>query len=306
MSTLAYQPVGYDPLRDKTYQSTGLGRDIADYLARKTTQGRAARTVSDKERYLASLALMFPAKTVEDFSSSDVDHWLARQPARSRRHRGSHIRDFFTWARKWDRISENPWDRIDPIKLPAQKTIDVFMSDEVAALTGLSSPDGTLMLILFDTGIRKGEARALQGRHVVPEPMPGQLRIVGGKGDKGRLIPLTHRLSQAIAELQFTDGIGPKDFFWYDRTGGHAIRRTKMVGESSFHEWWKRCLRDADVRYRNPHTTRHTFATTYLRKGGRLTTLSDNMGHESIQTTADLYGHLDVRDRTIDIHLLEA
>ena len=30
--------------------------------------------------------------------------------------------------------------------------------------------------------------------------------------------------------------------------------------------------------------------------GGTLKLLSDAMGHESIQTTADLYAHLDTRD----------
>lgn len=296
----------FDPLRDKSYQATGLGRCIADYLARKTTQGRAARTVSDKERYLASLALMFPSKDVADLTSSDIDHWLARQPAGSRRPRGSHVNDFFQWARKFDLIDRNPMDRLDPIKRPAQKTYDIFMAPEREQLCSLPFPDGPLMLALFDATLRKGEARRLQPRHVLPEPVPGQLRIIGGKGGKDRLVPLTNRLSRALAELTLTDAIGPKDFFWYTRPGGHTIKRSHEQGETSFQTWWGRCLKEAGVRYRNPHMTRHTFATRYLRAGGRLTTLSLVMGHESIKTTFDLYGHLDVRDVTLDMHLLEA
>jgi integrase len=296
----------FDPLRDKSYQSTGLGRDIADYLARKTTQGRAARTVSDKERYLATLALMFPSKGVADLSSSDVDHWLARQPAGSRRHRGSHVRDFFNWARRFDLIETNPFDRLDPIKPPPQKTFDIFLDAEIEQLAALPHPDGPLMLCLFDAGLRKGEARALQGRHVIPEPVPGQLRIVGGKGGKDRLVPLTNRLSRALAELALTEAIGPKDFFWYKRPGGHRIARTEIVNDTSMQIWWARSLDAADVRYRNLHLTRHTFATRYLRSGGRLTTLTQVMGHSSGHTTSDLYAHLDTRDVALDIALLEA
>lgn len=296
----------FDPLRDKSYQATGLGRCIADYLARKTTQGRAARTVSDKERYLATLALMYPDKGIADLTSSDVDHWLAVQSAGSRRHRGSHINDFLKWAVRWDLIEKNPFDRIDPITRKRQKTYDLFLDAEVAQLTALPFPDGPLMLCLFDTGLRKEDARNLQGRHVLPEPMPGQLRVVGGKGDKDRLVPLTQRLSRALAELQFTEGIGPKDFFWYQRPGGHKIKRSAQIGDTSMHVWWHRCLTDADVRPRNLHLTRHTFATRYLRAGGRLETLSMVLGHESIKTTFDLYAHLDVRDVTLDIALLEA
>jgi integrase len=55
----------------------------------------------------------------------------------------------------------------------------------------------------------------------------------------------------------------------------------------------------------DPHLTRHTFATRFLRRRGRLETLQLILGHESIQTTADLYGHLDMRDVALDLGLLQ-
>jgi integrase len=51
--------------------------------------------------------------------------------------------------------------------------------------------------------------------------------------------------------------------------------------------------------------TRHTFATRWLRRRGRLETLSVVMGHASIKTTFDLYGHLDRRDVGRDLILIE-
>ena len=78
------------------------------------------------------------------------------------------------------------------------------------------------------------------------------------------------------------------------------------LGAGSFDRWWRRSLASAGVRYRNPHTTRHTFATRWLRRGGRLETLSRAMGHESIRTTFDLYGHLDTSDVAADMALMEA
>jgi len=39
-----------------------------------------------------------------------------------------------------------------------------------------------------------------------------------------------------------------------------------------------------------------SLATNWLRKGGRLETLSLILGHASIRTTFDLYGHLDTTD----------
>ena len=50
---------------------------------------------------------------------------------------------------------------------------------------------------------------------------------------------------------------------------------------------------------------RHSFATRYLRQGGRLETLRQIMGHSSVRTTVDLYAHLDLSDARIDVLLLD-
>jgi integrase len=303
--TILAQRVTFDPTRDKSYQATGLGRAIADYLARKANQGRAPRTLLDKERFLSTLALMYPTKTVADITSSDLDHWIASQSAGSRRHRASHINDFFEWAVRWDHVETNPMDRLDPIPMPKQKTYDIFTEPDMLALINLPQPNGALLLLMLDAGLRKSECRNLQARHILDEPAPGQLRIIAGKGGKDRLVPLTLRLSQALADLRFLEGLNPNEYVWPDRPGGgKVVRRAKPIGESSFHRWWVACLEQADVNYRNPHITRHTFATRYLRAGGRLETLSMVMGHASIKTTADLYTHLDTRDVALDIALL--
>jgi integrase len=305
MSVLLADRGTFDPIRDKSYQATGLGRAIADYLARKANQGRAQRTLIDKERYLSSLALLFPHKQLGDLTSSDVDHWISQQSAGSRRHRASHINDFLEWAVRWDHIVTNPMDRLDPIPMPKQKTYDIFTEPDMLAMTNLSQPNGALMMLMLDTGLRKSECRNLQARHILDEPAPGQIRVIAGKGGKDRLVPLTRRLSQALADLRLLHGLNPTDHLWADRPGGGpSWRRSKPIGETSFHRWWVESIDAADVTYRNPHTTRHTFATRYLRAGGRLETLSMVMGHASIKTTADLYSHLDTRDVAIDIALL--
>jgi integrase/recombinase XerD len=160
------------------------------------------------------------------------------------------------------------------------------------------------MTILVDAGLRKGEARTLQVRRLKVDT--GELIIIGGKGDKDRLVPMTTRLRTALEGFLLLEQLSPNDFLWYTRPGGGAINRRRQIGEGSFYLWWKRCLEQAGVRFRNPHTTRHTFATRWLRRGGRLETLSVVMGHASIRTTFDLYGHLDTRDVLQDLLAMEA
>lgn len=55
-----------------------------------------------------------------------------------------------------------------------------------------------------------------------------------------------------------------------------------------------------------PHTasvdTRHTYATWLLRKGAGMESVKELLGHASITTTMDTYGHLTVEDarRTLE------
>jgi integrase len=72
--------------------------------------------------------------------------------------------------------------------------------------------------------------------------------------------------------------------------------REKPVGEGTFARWWRRCLDEAGVAYRNPHTARHTFATRWRRRGLGLDEIQLLLGHASIQTTSDLYVHTGIED----------
>ena len=73
----------------------------------------------------------------------------------------------------------------------------MFDDPEISILTGLPHPDGVLMQILFDAGIRKEEATNLQVKHFRTDELPGLLDI-HGKGDKWRTIPCTLRLAQRL------------------------------------------------------------------------------------------------------------
>ena len=208
--------------------------------------------------------------------------------------------------------SRNPLDLVPKQKRNPRRHIETFTDAELALLAGLPSPDGPLFSIMFGTGLRKGECRRLQARHVNLER--GRLIVHQGKGGKDRVVPLRN-LTRVLAEWFLLDGIRPDDFLWYTRPGGGRISRSKPAGEGSFHRWYATSLAAAGVAYRprasgdpgihNPHVTRHTFALNWLRSGGRLETLSLILGHESIKTTFDEYGHLDMTDVAFDLELVE-
>lgn len=306
-------PYSFDPLRDKSYAATRLGRDVADFLAWLELGGTSPRTLDQYERDLSRGALLFPAKAIDEITDGDALQIARQFKPGERRVRVAAWRSFYKWARGSRRVVVNPFDALPKIRRAPKRVYDIFTDQEIAALTALPIIDGALMQILLDTGARKGDARNLQLQHYRPEPSLetpyGVLVFKEGKGGDDRQAPVTQALAQKLADLATLERLSPGDFLWYSTPANgvsRRIRRSSPCGEGTFARWWARCLADAGVRYRNPHMTRHTFATRWLRRGGRLETLKRVMGHASIKTTEDLYSHLDTRDVGADLILIES
>lgn len=293
----------HDLLRDSRHESCAAAREMADWLAWLELGGAAASTLYGYEWVVARLLRFNESKTLAEFTDADIAHVLGTFPPASRRERAQAIKSFVKWGLRTRRIERNPFDLLPEIKRRPQKVIDVFSDAEIAVLTSLPDNDGDLMLILFDAGLRRSEARNLQVRNIIFDRE--ELVVLRGKGGKDRAIPMTSRLTAALSKWCLLDAFEDDDYLWATRPGGYYLRRTKPMGDTSFRSWWERSIETSGVRYRNPHTTRHTFATRWLRRGGRLETLSRAMGHSSIKVTADLYAHLNTTDLAVDLRLIE-
>lgn len=297
--------IGYDVLRDSRHRDAAAARECADWLSWLELEGKAPRTLDDYERTVAVLLRMFPTKTVHEFTDGDLTHVLRAFPAASRRVRRAALSSFFQWAKITRRITDNPLEMVPKQKQTGQRVTDVFSDAERTLLESLPSPDGQLFTILFWSGLRKGEARRLLRRHLNLDR--AEIVIYRGKGDKDRAVPMHPVVQAAVADLDLLERLTGTDHVWYSRPGGgNHTERSRPIGEGTFHRWYGRSLAAASVAYRNPHTTRHTFATRCLRVGIPVERVSLLMGHTSVRTTFDLYGHLDLEDVRRDLLLLEA
>lgn len=239
-------------------------------------------------------------KSLLDATDSELLAFLRSLPPASRKTRRAHFASFYSWAVLNRRIDRSPMDFVPKIRQPARKVIEVFEPWEQAALV---QTDPGRMAIMLYTGLRRGEAQNLRGRDV--DLNNERLIVRRGKGGKGRIVEFGAVCAAHVADLMLLEGIGPDDYVWFSRPGGGVIRRNVPAGESTFRAWWKECLDAAGVEYRKPHTTRHTYATTMLRAGVRLERLQELMGHASISTTKDLYGHLNSADIRADVALFD-
>ena len=266
--------------------------DLADWLVNLELEGKADRTLYTYHRTLAALLRAHPQKTVSEFTPDDVKHLLGATPRRSRHMTRSILNQFFHWAEVESRVDRTPMLRVPRIKHPDRIKGDIFKLSEVAQLEALPSPHGQLFAILFGTGIRKGEARKLRRDHIDLDRR--RLIVRQGKGGKDRVVAMMPSALQAVADLDLTEGLRREDYLWHSKPGGgNRVSRRFAIGDTTYSRWYEQRLEEANVRYLSPHTTRHTYHELLRLAGLSLEERQVMMGHASIRTTADIYGHLD-------------
>lgn len=282
-----------DPLRDLRHRSARSAPDVAAWLAWLELGGKTDGTLEQYEWTLAALLRAYPHTAVNEFTDGQLGVFLLEFPPGSRLPRRSHLSSFFKWARLTRRIEANPMDLLPTMKKPHQPVIDVFTVTERAALCSLPLPDGPLMRVLLEAGLRRSEAINLTGKRIDFER--GDIIVKeGAKGSRDRKVPMTDTLAGALDTLLTLEGIGRDDFLWYDKPGGgfaKRVRRSQPINFVSFSRWWKRCLDEAGVAYRKPHTARHTYATWLKDIGMSIEDIQQNLGHASINTTVSTYVH---------------
>jgi integrase/recombinase XerD len=213
---------------------------------------------------------------------------------------------FFRWARQTKRVTVNPTEELPRFRKPHQRVADVFSDAELEALLALPTVDAAPLAVLLEAGLRKAEARSLQFLRCLPES--GRISVIGGKGGRDRIVPMSDRLQRMLADLALVEGLHHSDFVFYRVQANEFTTRRfrdRPVGEGTFARWWRRCLEQAGVRYRKPHTARHTFATNWRRRGLTVDELSILLGHATISTTADIYVHTTVEDVAARMRELE-
>jgi integrase len=283
--------VEFDPLRDKTYRRAALGPDVVAFLAWLELGGASPTTVDDYERALAVACRMYPQTPIDKLTDVQLGQVFRRFPIASRRVRVAPYSTFFKWARQTRRIEQNPMELMPAIKRTPRREFDIFSEAEIDLLTGLLIIDAAPMALLFDAGLRRREACEMTDRRWNPD----WVQVLNGKGSKDRRVPTSSRLCSVLAEWEIVEGINPDDHILYgvkaNGQGARRVLRKTPIGEGTFARWWRRCLDEAGVRYRNPHMARHTCATRWRRQGHAIDDISDWLGHADLDTTKSLYVH---------------
>ena len=280
-------------VRDLRHMDARAASDLADWLVHLELEGKADRTLYTYVRVVAPLLREFPNHELKDFTPADISFIIGLTPRRSRHIVRSIINRFFEWAEVQDRVDRTPMRKVAKIKHPDRRQRDIFTLAEVATLEALPSPHGHLFAILFGSGIRKSEARNLRREHIDLDKR--RLIVHQGKGGKDRVVAMLPSALQAVANLDLLERLRRDDYLWHTHPGGGSyVSRRWPMGDTTFSRWYALQIEAAGVRYLSPHTTRHTYHELLRLAGLNLEERQAMMGHASIRTTADIYGHLDI------------
>lgn len=159
--------------------------------------------------------------------------------------------------------------------------------------------DRFLFAVLFDTGMRIGEALGL--RHEDIAAAESQITVQRRVNDNGarskscapRTVPVSAELVRLYADylhLEYDDLDSDYVFVnLWGRPHGHPLTYTAV------YDLVKRLRGRTGIDF-DPHWYRHTAATRMLRDGVPIEVVSKLLGHADITTTAAVYGHLSAED----------
>lgn len=159
--------------------------------------------------------------------------------------------------------------------------------------------DRFLFALLWESGIRIGEALGL--RHEDLAAAEGELTITPRVNDNRaraksvspRTIPVGPEVMRLYADYLHEEyGDLDSDYVFVNLWGGGYGQPWTYA---AVYDLVLRLRRDTGVEF-DPHWFRHSYATRLLRKATPIEVVSALLGHASITTTIDIYGHLSVED----------
>lgn len=297
----------------RPYQPTGLGRCLVRFFQEylPSLRGMSLHTIHSYRDSLV-LFLRFAAKdtghpvealAIADFSAGRVGKFLKFLEAERGNGiatRNARLAALHTFARFM--IAEHPEHMaglqqvlVLPFKRGARMTpVEYLEKGEIVALLASidrTTPSGrrdyTMFALMFNTGARVQEILNLRVRDVRLEP-PCQVRLLG-KGNKVRLCPIWPRTAQLLRDMiqneRATVGNPADRPVFLNRRGSamtrfgvrYLLRKYLAVGA-------KQAPTLADKRI-HPHSLRHTTAIHLLKAGVDFATISQWLGHASLDTT---------------------
>lgn len=273
-----------------------LGNAIEGFLLSKKAEGCAAKTIEWYHDRLGWLVKSFTSDIeIRSIKTQGIQTLLVELQNRnlSRVTIWDTLRAvkwFFRWCKARSFVAADPTSEIKNIKIPKQFPRLAQLSDVKLLLDAcdLNRFEGirnfTMILLLVDTGIRRGELTAIH----LGDVNEGKRAIVirNGKGGDSRMVFFGELMKTRFKAWMETRG--PQEGPLFCGKDGSALKGRSVC--TSFDRLAQRAGLKAKAKI-SPHKLRHTAATLLAMGGMNAFSLAQLLGHADAKTT-QIYTHL--------------
>ena len=244
---------------------------VGRHLERLRKSDKSKATIANYQRVLGRLIQAAPTLPATDEqlyeAMGDPDHYASAT-------RRLHYNAMSGLFHSPEMTAKGLADSLANVEKPkkGKKRKRIYTEDEVVRLVAAADTPLTeaMVLLLLNTGIRIGELASLS----LEDVEDGFATVDGKTGE--RVIPLAPEIEEKLRDLANADGV-----IWFDEHSPLDVKQ--LTGR------YRTVARRAGlpkVKW-GPHTARHTFATMWLRNGGKTRTLQMIMGHKDLKTTEE-------------------
>ncbi len=254
---------------------------IKDFLLELQAIGRSTKTVEAYKYHLEKFARFCEEsgcdfRTINGKESRAFRNWLVElglKPA-SVNAAIAATKSFYDFLVEEEEVKGNPIVS-RRLRVAEEKGLPGFLTKAeekkvLAHLANLPCHIGLAFKTMLVSGLRVSEAAALKTEDVLVQQGGVFLAVKHGKGDKGRLVPVTNRdVARELLAFAQKKAQGDKLFGVTDSTL----------------KWYAQAIRQATGVDFHSHRCRHTLATRLLAQGVPIDVVQMVLGHQNINTT---------------------
>lgn len=268
---------------------------LRDWLKRNESKYELSTLHSYNSAIFHHLIPQFGALKIADLSVIQIKEWLAKLTCSNKRKNNVLIplRRLYEEMYLDEIIDKNPLDRIKNLAVSPREP-EPFTLDEIEKiLSQLEGQERNLIQFAFWSGLRTSELIALtwqdidfaNNRFYVRRAKVRGL-IKGTKTNAGsRTITLQTQAKEALLNQYTYTGLANEAVF-HDSRKNQPWKNDQGIRKTV----WTPALKKADVKYREPYQTRHTFASMLLSHGAEPMKVAHQMGHKDWGMIRKVYG----------------
>lgn len=257
------------------------------HLNRLRLAGYRDQTIRTKARLFRHLAVFLGDKPLHLASRDDLESFLCRDlsPASRKAYR-SHMRSFYGWLVEEGHRTDNPTDRIPPIRVPRGMPRPISHEDLTLALSVARPRMRAWLLLMSLAGLRCIEVSHLRPVDLRHGPKGPTLFLRECKGGGQAVLPASAAIVEQLECLPIRNGL------WWGVSPGQV-----SIDTAAF-------LHDLDIEA-SAHNLRHYAGTAWYEASGHdLLTTARLLRHANVATT-QVYADIDP-DRPAEVIRLAA